>query len=337
MIKILYVNPSNEECGIYQFGKRVYNALKTYLPEWCDWELFYYENYNDVNLHHQKINEINPNVILYSYNSTALPFATSYMKSPHPDIINIAICHEQEQFIHDNIDTLPQDWYGGKLFKYWVGHDPTMILTKENCFNATRPILRTEYVEPPFEKNGVLTFGNSTFGFKNKLHVEIVNAIQKEYDEAIIRFNMPPSHFGDKFLHQANQIAKECEKIIYKTNIKLFVSNILFKTEEEIIEWLSNNDINIYFYEQWDVPGSMRGVSSSPDNALSTRRPLIVNKTTMMKHLNPIIGSYGIDGSIKELVEKQKRYNTPQLIYNEWSPSRMTGEYYKIIYKILKK
>ena len=337
-IKILYVNPSNKECGIYQFGMRDYKALEQWLPSWCDWELAYTENYDKPFEHIGDVIEHSPDVILYSYHPTATPFADEYMKSPNSDIIHIGITHEQEQIILDNPQSVPHNWYGGSLFPYWIGHDPTIMMRRENCFNATRPILRSIWKDRP-EGDDRIVFGNSGFGFRRKMHREITEAIIDEFDEAIIRFNMPPSHFGDKNLAEAKGIAEECRGIVDKSGksgIELRVTHTLFETEEEIVDWLYGNDVNIYFFEQQQVPSQMRGVSSSPDNALSTRRPLIINSCSMMKHLNPIFGGYGLDGNIKQLLDRQMRYKTPLLVYNEWSAERTAGEYYSIIRNILK-
>ena len=38
---------------------------------------------------------------------------------------------------------------------------------------------------------------------------------------------------------------------------------------------------------------------------------------------------------MNDLIEKQINYNTPQLIYNEWHPSRTAGDYFKIIRNII--
>jgi hypothetical protein len=358
-MKILFIGPSNKECGVYQYGMRLYKALEGYLNEWCDWELHYAENYTDVNEYTKLLEELQPNVVLYSYHPTATPFAKDYMLgNPNPNIVHIGITHEQEQVIIDNIEKLPQDWFGGTLFNYWIGHDPTIVINKPNCFNATRPILRSEWKDFP-DANGKIIFGSSSFGFRRKMHPEIVVAIQKEFDEAIIRFNMPPSFFGDKDLSEAKQIENECRAVITKPGIELQITNTLFETEEEIVEWLYGNHVNIYFFEQQQVPFNMRGVSSSPDNALSTRRPLIVNHTSMMRHLVPYLGGYGpieispkatevnphfsisTEGnmgnmSIKQMLDKQTMTGAGQLIYNEWTPTRMAGEYYRIIKQITK-
>jgi hypothetical protein len=333
-MKILYINPSNHECGIYQYGLRVYNALKTYLPEWCDCELHYSENYDNVQLHIDLLAQLQPDVVLYSFNDTAMPFVKQYMLSCADTAIHhIAISHEQEQIIIDNPGAYPIEWIGGGLFNTWVGHDPTIIITSPDIFNATRPVLRSEW-RPTVKSDDRIVFGCSGFGSRRKMHYEMLTSIQSEFDEAVIRFNMPPSHFGDKHCTEAQSIADHCRSLIEKPGIELRVTYDLLETEEDLVEWMYGNDVNIYFSQQWEVPYQMRGVNSSPDTALSTRRPLIVNQSTMTRHLTPYFGAYGTDGSIKQLIERQLRNKIPDMVYNEWHPTRTAGEYYKMIKKI---
>ena len=332
-MKILYVNPSNQECGIYQYGLRVFNALKSYLPEWCDCEIEYIENYDNVAYHIQMLTEIKPDVVLYSFNDTAMPFVKKYMQNSDNTIKHIAISHEQEQVVIDNPGQFPEDWIGGNIFENWIGHDPTISTNRSNVFNATRPILRSEN-RPTVKTDDRIVFGNSGFGHRRKMHYEIVQAIQHEYDEAVIRFNMPPSHFGDKHCVESRAIAEHCRSLIHKPGIELRVTYDLLETEQDLVDWMYGNDVNIYFSQQWDVPYQMRGVNSSPDTALSTRRPLIVNWSSMTRHLTPYFGAYGEDGSIRKLIEMQLRNKIPELVYNEWHPSRMAGEYYKMIKKV---
>jgi hypothetical protein len=336
-MKILYINPSNHECGIYQYGLRVYNALKTYFPDWCDYQLHYAENYDNVQQHIDLLDQIKPDIVLYSFNDTAMPFVKQYMMMHHDNSIqHIAISHEQEQIIIDNPGSFPIEWIGGSLFNNWIGHDPTINITRSDVFNATRPVLRSEW-KPTIKSDDRIVFGSSGFGSRRKMHYEMVEAIQHEYDEAVIRFNMPPSHFGDKHCTEAQSIADHCRSLIHKPGIELRVTYDLLETEEDLVEWMYGNDVNIYFSQQWNVPHQMRGVNSSPDTALSTRRPLIVNQSTMTRHLTPYFGAYGVDGSIRQLIDMQLRNRIPELVYNEWSPSRTAGEYYKMIRKICQK
>ena len=336
-MKILYINPSNHECGIYQYGLRVYNALKTFLPDWCDCEIQYAENFDNVQQHVDLLDQFNPDIVLYSFNDTAMPFVKHYMQSnPNSNIHHVAISHEQEQIVIDNPGVYPDEWIGGNLFKNWIGHDPTIIINRPDVHNATRPILRSEW-KPTIKNDERIVFGSSGFGHRRKMHYEMLQVIQHEYDEAVIRFNMPPSHFGDKQCVEARAIADHCRSLIDKPGIELQVTYDLLETEQDLVEWMYGNDVNIYFSQQWEVPHQMRGVNSSPDTALSTRRPLIVNQSTMTRHLTPYFGAYGIDGSIKQLIERQVRNRIPELVYNEWDPARTAGEYYKMIRKILQK
>lgn len=333
-MRLLYINPSNHECGIHQYGLRVFNALKTYLPDWCDWDLHYTENYDNVAQHIQILEELKPDVVLYSFNDTAMPFVKPYMEyHANHEIHHIAISHEQEQVIIDNPGAFPSDWIGGSLFKNWIGHDPTIKIDRPGVFNATRPILRSEW-KPTNKTDDRIVFGSSGFGHRRKMHYEMVTAIQQEFDQAVIRFNMPPSHFGDKDCAESRAIANTCRSLITKPGIELRVTHDLLETEHDLVEWTYCNDVNIYFSQQWDVPHQMRGVNSSPDTALSTRRPLIVNRSSMTRHLTPYFGAYGEDGTIKQLIERQIKDRVPDLVYNEWSPSRTAGEYYKMIKKI---
>ena len=78
----------------------------------------------------------------------------------------------------------------------------------------------------------------------------------------------------------------------------------------------------------------------------------------MMRHLVPYLGGYGpieispnasmnphfsisAEGnmgnmSITQMLDKQTMTGAGQLIYNEWTPTRMAGEYYRIIKQITK-
>lgn len=335
VLRILFINPNRPLCGIAQFGLRVYNALKAHLHEFGDYEIHYQELYADVEEYQAVVDRLQPDLILYSFNDTAIPFLHQggrfIVKDLYPDICHILVCHEQEQVMVDN-PNMRWDWFGSAGVDAWAGHDPTLVIPKgNNCiFSATRPVLRSEWIPEP----EIPTFGSSTFGFPNKGHVRIVQAIQAEYNEAVIRFNMPPSIYGDPNLNLARSTANQCRAIL-KPGIRLEVTHDMLETEEQLIGFLYGNSVNVFDYDQNEVPHSMRGVASSPDSALSTRRPLIVTNCTMFRHLYPIFGRYPLDGSIKQLIERQKESRSPQFVYNEWSGQRMAGEYHRIIRRVV--
>lgn len=228
---------------MYQFGMRIANALNAHLHEFIDCEFQVLLAYDDVEPVNKVIRQFNPDVILYSYGT--LPLPVGHKVDKYDGRIHIGVSHEQEQCLVGA--KVPNDWYGGVAFKYWIGHDPTIkIEGHENLFNATRPILRSEYKSPPNQN----IFGTSSFGFPNKGHVRTVLAIQNEFDEAVLRFNMPPSVFIDPHCQIAKKVAEACRSVIYKPGIKLEVTHTMFETEEELVEWMYGNDYHIYDYDQ---------------------------------------------------------------------------------------
>lgn len=47
-MRILFINPDRKHCGVYQSGKRIYDAFKEYLPHLGSYEVFYKELYSDL-------------------------------------------------------------------------------------------------------------------------------------------------------------------------------------------------------------------------------------------------------------------------------------------------
>lgn len=344
-MKILFVNPSRPNCGIHQFGKRVYNSLKYNLRDFGDYDIAYVEGYDNKDQVLSFSLGVNPDVILWSFNPTALPLAVkdgainvrdfSWVSTKH-----IAVCHEQEQVMVDHPERNDWHWFGSPGFDAWIGHDPTLVIPegRDNIFRAARPVLRSEWKQTPVANSAPYVFGNSTFGFHNKGHVRICRAIAEEFEEATIRFNMPPSEYGDPDLKQAREVEVLCRNFLQGyPRIKLEVTHEMFETEQSLLDFLYGNDVNIFDYDQGRVPEDMRGVASSPDTALSTRRPLIVTGCTMFRHLHPLFGRYPEDGTITQLIGRQLSCNVPDFVYNEWTPARMTADYVRVINKVMAK
>jgi len=73
---------------------------------------------------------------------------------------------------------------------------------------------------------------------------------------------------------------QEANQIIQNTNIKIEYSHEL-KTSEELISWLSENTINCYFYDDMHE----YGIASSPDYAMTAKRPIAVHRTSQLKYI----------------------------------------------------
>ncbi len=324
-MNILYVNPVPKLCGIYQFGHRVYKHLAASEK----WNVHFREIGSHESLV-QAFEEIKPDVTLYSTNMTTVPWAYNPHFRTYPGL-HIGLSHEPEQcMLHTPYGS---DYYNGSAFPYWVGFDPTLDIPRDNgrSFKATRPITRVEYTPPPER----MTIGCQCFGFPGRGHRTAIEAIQREFDDCVIRFNMPPSHWGDPALGQAHHTANTCARLVNKPGIEFQASHHFFETEEEIIDWVAGNSANIYFYEQNSVPDLMRGVASSPDLSIAARRPTLVGACSMFRHLHSYVGSYPYEGSLPQLYQRAIDNKTMEYLYDLWTPETMVSEFEDIFTKLM--
>ncbi len=104
--------------------------------------------------------------------------------------------------------------------------------------------------------------------------------IINQFEEATLRLHIPFAEFGDRDGQQARCRIAECEMELHGTGINLEYSHE-HKTQEELVNWLSYNDLNVFNC----IPTHGRGISSSIDYALSARRPIGVSNSEMYRHL----------------------------------------------------
>lgn len=324
-MRILVVLPTQKLCGIYQAGLKVAKHLK---PEW-EVKTLECASFDMLRV---EIEQYHPDVTLYATAHMVCPFVYDQDVRKLPGK-HIGLSHEAEQCMLEGT-ILGNDSFNSPWFDAWVAFDPTLVIPPDNkrCFQATRPLTRASYIPPP----PVPTFGCQCFGFDFRGHRQAVQAVVNEYDEAVIRFNMPPSYWGDRDNDSARNIAQDCQRIAdQKPGVEFRASFEFWDDEDDIIRWAGSNTANMYFYHQWDVPGSMRGIASSPDVSLSARRPCIVSGSTMMRHLHPYFGQYAGPPTIHAILEIAERTEAVKRLYDEWTPEAMRQDMKKVFEAIL--
>jgi hypothetical protein len=206
--KVLFINHPEKECGVHQFGENVFSAIKNS----GKFEFLYVEAANSSQLL-EAIDNYKPAAVVYNYYGSTMPWLntkiTRKIKLPH-----IGILHEvtQDRVNHAN----------KTLFDFHIAPDPTVLLTNPIVFKTGRLIPAfTDNVAPP----AVTTIGSFGFGTKGKGYTSIIEMVQKEFDTAIIRFNIPFAKFGDAEGEGARAYAEACKKMIYKPGIQLKVTH----------------------------------------------------------------------------------------------------------------
>ena len=98
--------------------------------------------------------------------------------------------------------------------------------------------------------------------------------------------------------------------------------------ENDLIRFLSQNDLNVYFY---NPPHPFIGVGGSADLALSSQSGLVVNSSYMYRHFHEFIGFYEQVNNFEYFIKNKEKVVD---LYKFWTPDKMTLDYKKMIESI---
>ena len=335
MENILFISHKKAQCGVYEFGKDIFDVLKSSAK------------YNFVRAEcasledlHAAISQHQPAAIIYNYHHSVLPWLATKIavrtfrnNITSIDIPQIGIIHEVTQSVADTATSYRRKYFLGHqsrlsntLFDYYIAPDPTLLLKNPNVYKTGRHV--PEYTNnntPPAK----LTVGSFGFGTPKKGFEYIVEMVQREFDEAIIRFNIPSADFGDAQGSGAKAIAENCRKIIVKPGIQLVITHDFFD-KQSMLDFLSKNTVNAFLYEDT----GNRGLSSAVDNAMAVKRPVAISNSTMFRHLFDVMPSVCVkENSLSAIIKNG--FSPLQKHYDEWSAENQLWEYERIVSSVL--
>lgn len=268
---ILFLNHKVEACGVYQYGLRVSNILKK-----SNKNTYIYSGIDNYDSYVNCLSKHNHDIIIYNYHLATMPWLNS--NNIQKTVKNVVIPHET-----------PCDF-----FDYIFSIDPDEIEIN-NIYNIPRPIY--ENVEDLFstykikdnlienfinynEGPDVPIFGSFGFGFQNKGFDKIIDVINQNYTNAIVKLVITLAHFDPNNNDNYNIINNLCKLKNVNPNIKLLICNNFF-TNEEILLFLHSNTANIFLYDE--LVG--RGISSVIDYAISVNKPFVISDSQMFRHI----------------------------------------------------
>ncbi len=337
MKTVLFVSHNATQCGVYEFGQQVFEVLANskkyrFVKAEC-------ASMDDLNL---AIKRESPIAIIYNYHPSVLPWLSkkiaskvfrnniSGLKMPQ-----IGIIHEVTQEIADNATGYRNRLLLGRnskkinsLFDYYIAPDPTLLLKNPLVYKTGRLIPQYNKVAaiPPRTTIGSFGFGTPNKGFEN-----LVSIVQQEFDEAVIRLNIPFATFGDPDGINARRIAENCRSIIQKPGICLEISHD-YLDKEQVLDFLAGNTLNAFLYE--DKSG--RGLSSATDLALAVKRPIAVSRCPMFRHILAANPSVCIeDNSLKQIIANG--FEPLRKVSEDWDAPNLVFEYERILNSVLQR
>lgn len=310
-MKLLFINHRKSQCGVYEFGRNIGAALENSALD------FSYSECDSNDELQAALRQTKPDLIVYNHHPATMTWLnsgiTKKIKVPQAGII-----HEVTQPVADRADN--------SLFNFYIAHDPTLQLKNPLVFKAGRLI--PQY-ENRFELPATPIIGS--FGFAGKKgHKTIIELVQKEFDAAVIRLNIPFAAFGDKHGEMAKAIADDCRSVLRKPGVELVITHD-FLEEPELLDFLAKNTINAFLYEPMT---EQRGISGATDLALAVKRPIAITRQTMFRHIYNTKPSICVeDNSLKTIIENGVK--PLERFYEEWSADRLCADYERICRDIL--
>jgi hypothetical protein len=272
-MNILFLNHKIQNCGVYQYGKRVFDIIeKDPEVKYIYKEIDCYEEYTAL------LNENNHiNAIIYNYHLCTMYWLND--SNIQRKVKNIAIPHEcrSHEYLFDIICSIDPD----------LNDTPTFYSLPRPIYENIDDMISTPTTDTNVDQfinqytdTNIPIFGSFGFGFHKKNFEKIVSLVNEQYDNAIIKLVIPLAHFGGND-HQNSMIKESCIKENKKEGIVLMITHDFFSTTD-ILKFLKSNTMNIFLYSQ---DGNTNGISSTVDYALSVKKPLAISDSFMFRNI----------------------------------------------------
>lgn len=333
---ILFVSHKKAQCGVYEFGKNITDVLQHSQR----YQFIRVECSSLVELQ-TAITENSPAGIIYNYHPSVLPWVATRIgpklyrnNIASIQIPQIGIIHEITQYVADTATNYKKKLLFGvsnlsnSLFDFYIAPDPTLLLLNPYVYKTGRliPSYKNNFPVPSKPVIGSFGFGTFRKGFE-----KIVQLVQQEFDEAVIRFNIPVADFGDKNGVNARIISEKCKSLITKAGIQLIVTHD-FLDNKTMLDYLAQNTINVFLYEDT----SNRGLSSAVDNAMAVQRTVAVSDAVLFRHVFDVDPSICVTkNNLKTII--QNGFAPLQKHYNEWNAENILWEYERILNSVFVK
>jgi len=313
MTSVIFFSHPEEQCGVHQFGRQIFAAVNNS----SRFDFIYCDVSSSTDVR-DAVLKYDPAAVLVNFHPATVGWIAGWplwsLQVP-----TIGIMHEMTDPIAEQTDDA--------LFDYYIFHDPSAELRNPLFFTAGRLIGQA----PKSAKLAPrLTIGSFGFATPGKGFEAVAARAHAEFDDCVIRFNIPSSEFSDKDGSEARKVADRCRSIICKPGVHLEITHE-FMDLEDVKNFLAGNSLNAFFYDEQ----SGRGISSAVDLALAARRPIALRRTSMVRHLFDAAPSIFIEErSLREIVGTGL---TPlQPFIDRWTAENIRADYERILQTVLR-
>lgn len=313
--RCIFLNHSEQNCGVYQFGKSIYSAVSSS----TEITFIYAESINKGQFDDILSKNQNLDLMIVNFHPTTMPWLNRELIRALP-FPCIGIIHE-----FDNLTCFSAN---ADLFDFRIFPDPTIDARMPTMFTTSRlapsftPSIKA--IEPSMPTIGSFGFGTPGKGFE-----KIVRLVEHEFDEALIRLLITPNFYYDQDGTKARDIARKCFELVSKPGVRLEVTHE-FLEENQLIEFLSENSVNVFLYENQKG----RGIASVIDKAVAAGKPIAVSDSNMFRHIRTISSLFRVEEvPLAEII----RFGAKEVLKlkENWTAENLTEQYNDICRKVL--
>ena len=207
-------------------------------------------------------------------------------------------------------------------FDAYVVLDPTLKGDERKTFAFPRPleVFGGDEIYQPEETPVIGSFGLATPG---KGFETIIEAVNREFDRAIVKMNLPYATYVAESAEFAQKLTANCRRKA-KRGIEVVITHD-FMTKPELIKWCAANTINCFFYDR-----NLPGLAAATDQAISSGRPLLITKNNTFRHIQSYIKPFPYQ------TIRQAMLTTPnqvRQIQHDWSPVQFRRRFETVLGK----
>ncbi|MDA9768698.1 FkbM family methyltransferase [Flavobacteriaceae bacterium] len=298
----LFINNKKQICSIYESGLMVFNSIK----ESKQYDLDYIE----VN-RFDRIIQNNYDFYIFNYHHVTMGWLdTKRLKNLKGLKITIVL-----EMTHND----PFRCVSSEDFDVYLVLDPTLKHFYKNVYSFPRPL--DSKIKLASTKNDIPLIGSFGLSIDGKGYEDLILAVNKEFDEANIRINIPPVNWVSKD-HIAN-LNILLEKLNKKKYIKLTISRKDFN-KEQLIQWCSENTLNVFMYNR----PIGQGLAATTDQAICSGKPLAVSTNYTFRHIHQYLTPYPFR-SLKESIKESK--SEVEKMNQEWSQEQFRIKFESLV------
>jgi hypothetical protein len=310
MSTILIINSVEKQCGVYQYGFRIGKILNQSKNN-----NFVYLELDSFQELQMSVKKYNPDFIIYN-KCGVLNWITPEMVDTfrNSGIFQFNLVH--------NVFNYEQN----KFFDAYLHQHPYWKNVGEKDFAIPRPL--PIYKKKKIDKTSdTIRIGSFGFGLINKYYDEVCRVVNEQFDNEKIELRLHLTHgtyAGEN--QQPGYIIESCRKNITKSNINLIITTD-FLDDDSLLDFLAGNDLNVFFYQDYY---EYNGISSVIDYALSVKKPIAINKSSMYSHIMNVQPSICVEDNY--LIDIIKNGFDPlEEKYNSWSNEKFVNRLEEII------